>query len=104
MHVEISLRLPNISIREKEGREAFTANNTEIRFKKVVDLPQFPKNGEILTLETPAGPFLCHVVRSDWNEDRHLFVISCQYGKRSISRTDYEAFLSDPTWELKPLI
>jgi hypothetical protein len=44
------------------------------------------------------------VVRSDWHEDKNLFVIACQYGKRSIAPADYQALLDAPDWQLRPLI
>jgi hypothetical protein len=43
-------------------------------------------------------------VRADWNEDRGLFIVSCQYGNRTITPDEYAALTEDPAWELKPLI
>jgi hypothetical protein len=33
-----------------------------------------------------------------------MFVLSCQYGNRSISAEEYGALAEDPEWEMKPLI
>ncbi len=44
------------------------------------------------------------VVRSDWHEDKNLFVVACQYRNRSITPADYQALLDAPDWQLRPLI
>jgi hypothetical protein len=44
------------------------------------------------------------VKRSDLDEGRGLFVLSCQYANRSISPEQYDALANDPDWELKLLL
>jgi hypothetical protein len=76
-----------------------------MRFRKVVDVPKIPKPEEMLELSTQSGRVLqAKVVRADWNEDRGLFVLSCQYVNRSITAEEYGALASDPDWQLKHLL
>jgi hypothetical protein len=56
-------------------------------------------------LTTSSGRVLpARVVRADWNEDRGLFVLSCQYANRSITLEEYRALADDPEWQLKHLL
>jgi hypothetical protein len=50
------------------------------------------------------GTFECDVVRSDWQHDRNMFVISCRYSKRSISPAEYHAFIGASDWQVKTLL
>jgi hypothetical protein len=74
-----------------------------MRFRKVIEVPKLPK--ETIELATSSGRTLqAKVLRADWNEDRGLFVLSCQYANRSITADEYQALASDPAWELKHLL
>ncbi len=76
-----------------------------VRFKKLVVVPAIPKSGDSLQLTTGSGRMLESTVqRTDWNEDRELFVVACQYSKRSISADEYDALEDDPDWQMRPLI
>jgi hypothetical protein len=76
-----------------------------VRFKKMIQVPAIPKPDDILELTTRTGkPFQAKVVRAEWNEDRALFVLSCQYANRTISAEEYAALIADPDWAMKPLI
>ena len=44
------------------------------------------------------GSFQCEVVRSDWHDEKNMFVTACRYSKRSISGSGYEALLNAPDW------
>jgi hypothetical protein len=44
------------------------------------------------------------VTRSDWSEEKELFIVSCNYSKKSIAAADYEALVNDADWTMKPLI
>jgi hypothetical protein len=101
--VEISLRVPNMKVRALD-ENGYPIDHSAVRFRKSISVPELPKPGETLTLTTQSNQFQANVVRSDWNEDRGLFVVSCQYGSRSITADAYQALVSDPEWELKPLI
>jgi hypothetical protein len=103
--VEISLRIPSLRIR-REGKEApETIANSEVRFGKQVELTAIPKPGDILTMTVSSGgTFECDVVRSDWQHDKNMFVITCRYSKRSISPAEYQALMSASDWQVRPLL
>ena len=83
----------------------YPIDNSSIRFKKLISVPSLPKPAESLQLTTRAGkPFEARVVRADWSEDLSLFVVSCQFANRSIQADEYAALVSDPDWQMKPLI
>ena len=104
MDVEISLRVPNMKVRALD-ENGFPIDHSAVRFKKIMTVPKIPKPDELLELTTSSGrTFEAKVTRADWNERRGLFVLSCQFGNRSISPEEYGALTSDPAWELKPLI
>ena len=103
--IEISLRVPSLRVK-REGKDTpETISNGDVRFIKRIDVDSIPKTGTVLTMEIASrGPFECVVVRSDWVEDKNLFVVACQYGNRSIAPADYQALLDAPDWQLRPLI
>lgn len=76
-----------------------------LRFKKPLTVAAIPKPDESLHLATrTGGPFAAKVTRVDWHEERGLFVVTCQFGSRSISAGEYAALMADPDWQMKPLI
>ena len=102
--VEVSLRVPNMKVRALD-EHGYPIDHAQVRFKKMIQVPAIPKPEEMLELTTRSGkPFQAKVVRADWNEDRALFIVSCQYGNRTISADEYAALANDPDWALKPLI
>jgi len=104
MEVEVSLRIPNMKVRALD-EHGYPIDNSSVRFKKRITVPSIPKPGESLQLTTRAGkPFEAKVVRADWSEDHSLFVVSCQYGNRSILAEEYAALVTDTDWQMKPLI
>jgi hypothetical protein len=48
--------------------------------------------------------FDCTVTRSDWNEEKGLFVVACTYAKRSLPVETYSALVNDGEWTMKPLL
>ena len=103
MEVEVSLRVPNMKVRALD-ENGYPIDHSAVRFKKLISVEKIPKAGETLQLTSSDRTFEAKVVRSDWHESRDLFVLSCQYANRSISSEEYQAIVSDPTWEMKPLI
>jgi hypothetical protein len=103
--VEISLRIPSLRVR-REGKEApETIANSDVRFGKQIKLKTIPKPGDILTMTVSSGgTFECDVVRSDWQHDKDMFVISCRYSKRSISPAEYQALVSASDWQVRALL
>jgi hypothetical protein len=103
MEVEVSLRVPNMKVRALD-ENGYPIDHANVRFKKLVTVPSVPKPGETLSLSSSDKTFSAKVVRADWNEERGLFVVACQYGNRSISADEYGAIVGDPQWQMKPLI
>jgi hypothetical protein len=102
--VEVSLRVPNMKVRALD-ENGYPIDHSAVRFKKIISVATIPKPGDSLPLTTFSGRTLeSTVVRSDWHEDKAVFVVACQYANRSISAEDYGALISDPDWEMKPLI
>jgi hypothetical protein len=103
--LEISLRIPSLRVR-REGKEApETISNSEVRFIKHIELETVPKPGEVLTMTyEPGGSFQCEVVRSDWHDDKNMFVTACRYSKRSISEGEYQALMQAPDWQVRALL
>ena len=103
--VEISLRIPSLRVKNEGTGVAETITNSEVRFSTQMDLPSVPKPGAILEMTAgSAGPFECEVVRSDWRDDKNMFVVACRYSKRSISAADYHALMNAPGWQVRPLL
>ncbi len=83
----------------------YPIDHSAMRFRKVIEIPKFPRVGDSLELTTRSGrPIQATVGHSELDESRGLFVLSCQYADRSISAEDYAALSSDPDWELKHLL
>ncbi len=103
--VEISLRIPSLRVR-REGMEApETITNSDVRFSKRIEVDAIPKPGTMLTMSIGAAiTFECEVVRSDWREDKNMFVVACRYSKRSIPVAEYQALMDSPEWEMRPLL
>ena len=76
-----------------------------MRFTRLAQVPAIPKAGEPLQLPARvAGDAIeCVVTRSDWSEDKAMFIVSCNYSKKSIAAADYEALVADTDWTQKPL-
>jgi hypothetical protein len=86
-------------------QNGYPIDHSSMRFRKVIEIPRFPRAGDALELTTSAGRTLrATVVRAELDEPRSLFVLSCQYADRSISADDYAALSNDPEWELKHLL
>ena len=104
IEAEVRLRVPNMKVRALD-ENGYPIDHSSMRFRKVIEMPKVPKPDETLELATSSGRVLhVKVVRSDWNEDLGLFVVSCQYANRSISAEEYGALADDPGWELKHLL
>ncbi len=102
--VEVSLRIPNMKVRARD-EYGYPIDHSSVRFKKLVVVPAIPKPGDSLQLTTDSGGmFESTVQRTDWHEERELFVVACQYSKKSLAADDYDALESDPDWQMRPLI
>ena len=99
--VEIKLRVPSLRL-ERAQRDAATIANDDVRFIKHVELEAIPQPGDVLTMtiESSGATFQCEVVRSDWHEDKNMFVIACRYARRTISEADYLRLMSAGDWHV----
>ena len=102
--VEVRLRVPNMKVRALD-ENGYPIDHSQMRFRKVIEVPKIPKADEMLELTTASGRAIqAKVVRSDWNETLGTFVVSCQYSNRSITAEEYAALKDDPAWQLKHLL
>jgi len=102
MRVEVRLRVPNMKLRAKDAK-GYPIDHQAMRFRKMIDVPGLPKPDDVLELDTQSGQVIPAIVlRTDWSEDS--VVVSCRFGRQSISVTEYYALSDDPEWELKHLL
>ena len=91
-----------VRARDEQGEPI---DHGSVRFKKLVVVPAIPKPGDSLQLTTGSGgTFESTVQRADWHEERELFVVACQYSKKSLASDDYDGLAGDPDWQMRPLI
>jgi len=102
--VEINLRIPRLTIRSASAPDK-VIDNSVVRFTRMAQVPSIPKPGESLQLpaRVEGDAIDCVVTRSDWSEDKAMFIVSCAYAKKSIAAADYEALVADSDWTQKPL-
>ena len=104
IEVEVNMRIPGLTLRMANEADK-VINNSYVRFTKLIKVPSIPKAGDPLSLTTSAGQtFESTVTRADWSEDRSLFIVSCNYAKRSISADEYGALVNDAEWKMKQLL
>ena len=99
------MRIPSLSVRSATEGDT-RIDNAAVRFTRLTTVPAIPKPGDSLVLSTNKGDttFACTVTRSDWHEEKELFVVSCSYAKRSVSIDMYSALVNDADWTMKPLL
>lgn len=103
--LEISLRIPSLRVVREGKHEPETIVNTDVRFTKQIELEAVPKPGDVLTMTVGSGrSFECEVTRSDWHEDKNMFVVACRYSRRSISEAEYQALVDAADWQMKGLL
>ena len=71
---------------------------------RVKYLPFLMSIGIGLSINNTKAVFEATVTRSDWHEEKALFVVSCAYAKRSLPPALYQALTSDTDWAAKTLI
>jgi hypothetical protein len=103
--IEVNMRVPTLTVRAPNEPDR-RIDNSAVRFTRRIEVPALPKPGELLALSTDSGKttFECTVTRSDWNEEKGLFVVACTYAKRSLPVETYSALVNDNEWTMKPLI
>jgi hypothetical protein len=104
MRAEVRLRVPNMKNRALDAN-GYPIDHSVMRFRKVIEIPRFPRVGDALELTTRSGLLLRATVgHVELDEARSLFVLSCQYADRTISAEQYAALANDPDWQLKHLL
>ena len=101
--IELNLRIPNMKVRALD-EQGYPIDHSTIRFKKVVQVPALPKAGETLPFVASQRTLNAVVVRSDWSDDKAMFIVTVQYAHRSITAEDHAAIIRDPEWRMTPLI
>jgi hypothetical protein len=102
--LEIVLRVPKAKdpIRDASG---YPIDNSSVRFIKRIVVDTLPKVGDLLPLTAKSGDaFEGSVTRVQWHDEKEMFVVYCQYSKRSIPQQQYVGIFEDAEWEMKPLI
>lgn len=100
--VEVNLRLP---VRAQVKSEAFPYGISDVRFIKTADLDPVPKVGDIFTMSAGTLTFPCKVLQRNWDENKNMFVVACEYGGASrISNEDYLTILEAKDWTAKTLL
>ncbi len=103
--VEISLRIPSLRIKNEGTGVAETIANSDIRFATQMNLDTVPKPGALLEVSIDSSQTIaCEVVRSDWHDQKNMFVVACRYAKRSISAAEYHALMNAPGWQSRSLL
>jgi hypothetical protein len=99
--VEIKLRIPSVRV-QRAQRDSPTIAKEDVRFIKRVELEGIPQQGDVLTMtiESSGDTFPCEVLRSDWHDDKNMFVIACRYARRTISEIDYLRLMSAGDWHV----
>jgi hypothetical protein len=104
IEVEVNLAIPRVKVPVKDPN-GYPIDNGSVRFTKLVHVPAIPQPGTSLQMTTSAGhEFTCTVTRSEWHEERSLFVVSCRYANRSIPADQCAALFSDAEWKVRPLL
>lgn len=102
--VEVSMRISSLTLKTRDQPDQ-VINNADIRFAKMIDVPAVPKAGA--TLEVTVRPDVvlqCTVTRADWEEERSIFVVSCQgRSPKGAASENYLALMNDPDWRRKQL-
>src|SRR3954464_13241457 len=102
--IEVTLRVPTLTVKTDTELDR-RIDNSAVRFTKRIEVPALPKPGDLLSLSTDGGraTFECTVTRTDWHEEKALFVVACTYAKRSLSVDTYSALVNDSEWRMKQL-
>lgn len=104
MDIEVNLNIPTVKEPVKDA-SGYPISNRDIRFLKRLTVPSLPKPGDVLDLTAqPNCQFQATVVRSDWSDEKELFVVACRYLNRSIPRPEYLALMEDREWIKRPLL
>ena len=103
MQVDVRLRVPNMKVRALD-ENGYPIDHSQFRFRKLLEVPKSPRPRTRSSSRPGPASIQARVVRADWNENRGLFIVSCQYYNRSITAEEYGRPVEDPDWTLKHLL
>ena len=103
--VEVRLKIPSLRAQGQSADAPTAIANDDVRFIKHIELEKIPRPGELLTMTAGSGAsFQCEVVRSDWHDDKNMFMIACRYARRTISEAEYRGLMNAPDWRVTALL
>jgi len=97
IEVEVNLRVPSLTLQE-DGQHDRRVDNRSVRFARRIRVERVPKRDETVSALIWETAFDCTVTRCDWSDDKNVFVASCVFGRRTITRAEYEGLMTDPDW------
>src|SRR5262249_16006587 len=97
IEVEVNLRVPSLTLQE-DGQHDRRVDNRSVRFVRLIRVERVPKRDEAVSALIWETAFDCTVPRCDWSDDKNVFVASCVFGRRTITRAEYEGLMTDPDW------
>src|SRR5436309_14364659 len=102
--VEVSLRIPSLTLKTSDQPDQ-VINNSDIRFARLISVAAIPQVGSRLDVTVKPDVILqCTVTRADWEEERALFVVSCQSRPtKGTASVNYQALMNDSDWRRKQL-
>ena len=102
--IEVSIKVPKNSKTPLLDENGYPIDMASVRFKTVMSVEAIPKPGDTLQMAAGDQTFDATVVRADWSDERGMFIVSCQFARRSISVVEQAALMADTKWSLVPLI
>jgi len=104
IEIEVNMKVPTLTVR-LPNEPVKRIDNTFVRFGRRITTPALPKPGDSLALTAGANnlEFGCTVTRTEWHEEKELFVVSCTFSKRTLPFELYTALFDDPDWTTKQI-
>lgn len=102
--IEVRLKIPKNSKAPLLDENGYPVDMASVRFRRSITVEAIPKPGETLHVSAGDKTVEATVIRVDWSDDDGVFVVACQYAKRSITVDEQSALVNDPDWQMAPLI
>lgn len=102
--IQIRLRIPKNNKAPLLDDSGYPLDMASVRFRKLMSVAAIPKTRVTIELTAGSRTFPAVVTMTEWSEAEGRFIVTCQYGLRSISVDDQNALVSDEEWQLMPLV
>ena len=102
--IEVRLKVPKNSKAPLLDENGYPVDMASVRFRRAMTVEAIPKPGDPLPVTAGDKTLDATVIRVDWSDDDGVFVVACQYAKRSITVDEQAALVADPNWQMAPLI